>query len=176
MATSTSINITYNGTSSFVKSAPIQQQFQLDTTNVNYLRYSTLTQDSVTLTVYTSSVVIPLTQLYAAAANTLAQISWPPVILGQPISASITHPASASFYVSASAELPITYNWYSQSYSQSLSSSFSKLTASVNYSGTNTPTLIYNNSAVLDSSSSFFCVLSNASGNTTSSYAQVFVF
>ena len=176
MATSTSINISFNGTSSFIKSAPIQQQFQLDTTNIQYLRYSALTQDSLTLTIFTSSVVIPLTQLYSAAVNVLPQITWPPVILGQPNSASVTNPASASFTVSASAETAITYNWYSQSYSQSLSSSFSKITASTTqFSGGTTATLLYKTSSVLDSSSSFFCVLNNASGNTTSSFAQVFV-
>ena len=175
-ATKVAINVVYNGALNFTASAPIQRQYALDSTNRTKLRYANLTQDALTLTIFTSSVVIPLNQLYVAAISALPYMSWPPVILAQPTASTyLTHPTGSSWTVSASAETPITYAWVSQSYSQSLNTSWSYLTASTAiWKGGTTSTLTYTTSSVIDNSSSLWCVCTSAAGVTTSSIAKFY--
>ena len=167
----TSINISYNGTSSFVPQAPNQRQYALDRTNPKYLRHATLTQDCITLQVYTSSVIIPLTQLYSVAINAQPALSWPPVIISTSGSSVTTHPSSSTFMISASSETNISYRWLSSSYSQSLSGSgFFPLTSSVHqYLNPTSSTLTLATSSLSDSGSLYYCSATNASGTTKSS-------
>ena len=173
MANYTSINISYNGTSSFVPSSPSQRQFMLDNTNPQYLRYCTLTQDCIRAVVYTSSVVIPLTQLYAVCAAANPVITWAPLIVTQPTSSHQHTPSGSSFFVSESAETTINYQWYSKVIPQS--SVFYPLTGSVMYNGISSSTLNHISSSYVDNSSSFFCFVSNTSGQISSSIANFYV-
>jgi hypothetical protein len=173
------INVVYSSTSSFVPSAPSQRQFALDTTNNNYIRNATLTQDSLTLTYYTSSVIFPLQNLYQVAVGVNPILGWPPVITQQPTSSAVVHPSQSFFAISASGanNTPLTYQWYSQSYSQSLTSStaYFPLTNSVEYSGCTASLLSWNTSSLAGLSSSYYCVVSCSSGVTTSSVVQWYV-
>lgn len=173
-----SINITFTNTSSFVPAQPSQRTSIGDFTNPSFRRYCYLTGDSLTLIVYTSSVVIPLLGpggLYAAAISASSALSWPPIIITQPNSSSVTHPTKSFFVVSASAETPITYNWFSQSYSQSLSGVWSDLADGTSYTGSATNALTHSNTSIGDFTSSYFCALSDASGVVSSSTATLTV-
>jgi hypothetical protein len=172
ITTPIAISVSYVNTSSFVPSTPVQRQAFLDKTNPQYTRNATLTQDSIYLRYYTSSVVIPLQSLYVVAANALAPLTWPPIILTQPTNSIVTHPTASYFSVSASAEVAISYQWYSSSLSQSISGTYSKLSDSAHgYTGSSSPLLTYLTSSVTASNSQFFVVCSDVSGQTTSSVA-----
>lgn len=173
MPISVPITIAFANTSSFVPAAPIQRQFQLDFTNPNYVRNAQLTQDTLYLTFSTCSVLIPLANLYAVATSVLPQLGWPPLIITQPTSSTVTHPTSSFFYVSASSFTTPSYQWYSSSYSQSFSGSFVPLTASTQYSGVTSSLLGYLTSSVLDNSASFKCLVSNVSGFTYTNTANI---
>lgn len=166
-----SINIQYTTPSNFSASFPPQKTSVLDTTNPNYLRYATLATDSVALTYYSVSVLIPLSQLYQAAASASYALTWPPIILTQPTNSIVTHPAAAYFVVSASAEIPITYQWFRQSGS----GNFTSIISTGSYTGSQTPALTHSNTVTGESTSSFVCVCSNASGVTSSSIANLYV-
>jgi hypothetical protein len=172
MSNFNSINVSYNGMVNFTSSSPQQQQFMLDTTNVKYLRYATLTQDSLTLTVYTSSAVIPLSQLYAAAVNVIPQITWPPIIISQPTSSAVTHSNAVYFVVNASAELPITYSWYYQSGSNF---TWFPIVSTGSYTGSLTAALTCSSPQIpFANTASYRCVLSDVSGFTSSSIATLY--
>lgn len=177
--TSQSVSITYAGSASFTPTALQQRQFFTDRTNPFYLRSSTMTQDGVYLQVNNQSVIVPMAQLYAVAANLIPTITWPPIIITQPNSASVIHTSSSFFNVTASAEvptgMPISYQWYSSSFSQSLVGAFSQLTSSAIFTGSNTNTLTVNHTNFSMSNSQFFVVCKNISGATTSSTALLTV-
>lgn len=168
----TSINIQYNGTSSFIPAAPIQKTFIQDTTNPQFPRYAYLTQDSITVAFSTASVVIPMSQIYQAAVTASPSLTWPPIIITQPNpSQFVTHPTSVFFGVSASAELPISYQWYYQSGSGNFTTIASSVSSS-NYAGATTNALTCSTTnANYQNTASYVCVLSDAAGQTTSSIA-----
>lgn len=171
----TSINIAFNGTNSFIPTSPITKCISQDQTNPQFLRYYYSTQDCLTMVYYTSSVVIPNSQLYAAGVAINPALTWPPIILGNPTSSIVTHPAAAFFAISASAELPISYSWFSQSFSQSFSGSWSQLVDGAVYTGSSTPALTHSRTVVGDSGSGYVCVATNTVGTTSSSIATLFV-
>lgn len=170
----TSINIGFTTTSSFVPNAiPSQKITILDTTNTSYLRYSYLTNDSLIMVVYTSSVTIPLSQLYQAATSASPVISWPPIILTQPAPLqTVTHPSPVFFTISASAQTGISYQWQYQSGS----TIWSNVTSTGQYTGSATPALTSSTTNVaLQGTSSYRCLCSCVSGVTTSSISNLFV-
>lgn len=178
MATPTAINVTSAGAVNFTASAPIQRTFTINASNPAYLRNSVLSQDCITFTYYTSSVVIPLTNLYGVVAGVVPQLTYAPIILTQPTgSQTVVHPTSSFFFISASAETSITYQWFSQSFSQSLVSTTNYYTLSNGgpYTGSTTAALTHSFTSTTDSSSSYLCVASNIRGSTTSSISTLYV-
>ena len=175
-----SIAVSYSGTSSFSPAyQPAQKQFVLDKTNSSYVRNATLTSDSLYLQYFTSSVVISLANLYAVAASANPALSWAPVVVINPTASTVTHPTAAYFSVSAS-QAPnsfttMSYQWFSSSYSQSLSGSFSPLTSSTNYYNVTTTNLTVATTSVAMNQSQYFCNVSNISGVTTSTAALLTV-
>jgi hypothetical protein len=179
MSNINTISVTYSGTSSFVPSAPSQRQFALDTTNNQYIRNATLTQDALTLNYYTSSVIISLQNLYQIAVGVNSNLGWPPVIITQPTSSTVTHPTSSIFLASASAanNSNVNYQWFSSSYSQSLvgSGSFPLTSSNYSYSGTSGSLLTLLTSSLSDNASTYYCLINCISGNTTSNIATLTV-
>ena len=176
---STSINIAFTTTNSFVPAAPAQKIYSLYGANQAYLRYMYLSQDCLTLVFNSSSVVIPQTQLWLAAASALPVLTYPPVIGTQPTSSiTVTHPTSASFVVSASAETAITYQWYYTSASIGPIVLSGANTGSIygSYTGSQSPALTCSNTSVsVNKSASYLCVVSNTSGATSSSVGNLYV-
>jgi|HubBroStandDraft_5_1064220.scaffolds.fasta_scaffold31126_2 hypothetical protein len=171
------INVGFTTTSSFVPNPQQARLNFLDKTNPLYVRNSTLTNDALYLQVYTASVAIPMSVLYSVATTVLPALTWPPILITNPTNSVVTHPQSASFSISASAETPINYQWYSQSFAQALTSStYYPLTNSAGkITGATSNLLTFITSSVGISTSSFLCVASNVSGQATSSYAYLFV-
>jgi hypothetical protein len=173
------INVAFTTTSSFTPAAPVQRQFFIDSNVANYYRNATLTQDSLYLSYYTTSIVIPLTVLYNAAATYNSWLSWAPFIITEPSNSFVTHPATATFKVTASSNFSIAYQWYSQSYSQSVTSStvYYPLTASAGvFLGVTGSILYVFNTSQSMSTSSFYCQVSNNSGITNTSTATLYVY
>lgn len=167
MSQQTSVNIAFTSTGSFVPGAVQRKMTMIDNTNRNFPRYAYMTQDTFGLVFATSSVVIPLSQIYAAAVSGSPFLSWPPVILTQPTSSTVTHPTASYFVVSASAELPISYAWFYSSGSVS----WTPVSGS-NYTGSLTNALTSSTTNVAtQNTASYMCVLTNAAGTTSSSVA-----
>lgn len=178
MQTPIAINVTSSGTVNFTASAPIQRTFTINASNPSYLRNAVLSQDCITFTYYTASAVIPLTSLYGVAASAVPQLTYQPVILQQPTGSQlVVHPTSSFFFVSASAETGITYQWFSQSFSQSLVSptNYFSLNNGGPYTGSTTAAMTHSFTSTVDNSSSYLCVASNVRGNTTSSVSVLYV-
>ena len=177
----TSINVAFTNTSSFVFGTPSQQVTILDSTNPAYLRQVYLTQQGVKISRASAGIVvgIPLYTLFAAAGEAVPGITWPPIIVTQPTSsANVTHPATASLFISASDEPALygsndmTYQWYVQPSGSSTWSTPSN-TGNVNYQGATTTNL---SASFITSTIPYYyyeCVVSNPSGNTTSSISKV---
>lgn len=170
---STSINVNFVGTSSFTPAAPSQRTYIINNNLYGYNRYAYLSQDSLTMVYYTSSVVIPFTQLFQAAASASSAITWPPVMVTQPTSSlTVTHPAPFYLSISASSEVPATYQWQWQSSSLS---GYTNATAS-QFTGSTTPNLTCSVTAVgLENSASFYCIVQNSAGNVTSSTSTTYI-
>jgi len=169
-----SINIQFTTTSSTTFGSPIQQQTFLDTTNRNYLRTMFVSQDGVKLVRGPNVVQVPMAQLFSAAVSYNPGLTWPPLILNQPTSSTGSPPSTSSFFVSASSELAITYQWYSGS---SSSGSWSALTdhafSGNTILGSTTATLTLKASDTLSLAKYYECILTNGSGNTTSSVVSL---
>jgi hypothetical protein len=167
-----SLNIAYTSTSSYQPTQAVQQITILDTTNTKFLRQAFLSNQGIKLVHVTASVFIPISQLFAAAYTySPTQFTWPPVIITQPTgSLTVIHPTTATFSVSASSELPITYSW---NYQLSGSNTWNTLPVASG-SNTNTITLACPNQTPLNSSS-YACYLYNLAGATTSSYGKLYV-
>jgi hypothetical protein len=177
--TSISANILANGTSSFVPSAPSQRTYILNTTNNNYIRNAILTQDSLTLTYVTTSVVFPLNTvggLYQVASTLVSALSYPPIIYSQPTSSTVVHANPVSFAVSASAEFnSATFQWASASATALLTNTFTPLTNSAIYTGVTSSFLTNTNTVIADSGSAYKCIVSGIGGTVSSSYASLYV-
>ena len=170
------ITVQFLATASFTAQAPTQRQFQLDFTNPTYARNATLTQDCITVSYYTCSVQIPLSNLYQVATEVQPGLSWPPIITLQPTSSNLVHTASGQFALSASSFTTYNVQWYSQSYQQSLTSSaFYPLTNSSVYSGVSTNLLTYLTSSTGTTGSSYYAIVSNTSGQATTNTVQFFI-
>ena len=176
--TNTSCNVSFAGFTNFTASFPPAQRIIVgNSSNPLYLRYALMTQDSVQLVYYSASVTIPMDALYQVAFAAQPALTFPPVINVQP-SASfqiITAPASASFYLSASSEIPVNYQWWVQ---PSGSSSWFLPTASIgHYSFQGTSSNAFTASFPVNTlpSWSFECVITSSAGNTTSSVAILYV-
>jgi hypothetical protein len=178
MNTSVSAIITATGTSSFVAGAPQQRSYMLNTRNPQYMRNAVLTQDCLTLTYYTTSVVFPLTApggLYQAAAQLVGGLTYPPIILTQPTNSIVTHPTSSYFSISASVEYgTASYQWYSSSFSSSYI--FVPLTNSINFTGCTSSLLVDVTSSVSDSGSTYYCRVGDIGGYVTSSIASSIIY
>ena len=172
MATS-ALTVTFGGLINFTASyPPAQRIITLNSSNPNYLRYALLTNDSLQIVYYTSSATIPLDSLYTAAFASNPALTYPPVILVNPISSTVTHPSPAYFSVTATAETPITYQWYWQSASLS---SYVPCPISL-FAGTASAALTCSATVIAtENSASFYCSASNISGITTSSAANLYV-
>ncbi len=171
MAIST-ININYAGSNTtFTSSAPVQQITILDSTNPVFLRNAFVTDKSVILKRGGSVVTIPLSQLFGAAATADPTMTWKPIITTQPtVNNTITHPATGSFTISASAETSLTYSWY---YHTSGSVTWTSLPAS---SGSNTATIkMLCPLATPLNNSSYICYVNNTTGNVTSSVGTLYI-
>ena len=180
MATITSINISYSSTGSFVPiTLPAQRTSVIDTTNRAYPRYATLASDSVRLVYYTASVVIPLSQLFSVAATALPTMTWAPIIVTQPTaSVAVTHPASASFFVSASSEIPMTYVWYYTSASIGPIALSGSNSGSIygSYTGSLTSALTCSTTSITtQKTASYYCIVSNAAGSTPTNTVYLYV-
>ena len=174
-----SISVIFNQTSSFSSWAPVQRTAIIDTTNPVYPRYSLLSTGAVTLVYQSQSVVIPLANLYAAAVSAYPILSWPPVIGVQPTSSAVTHSNAVYFRVSSSSsETAVTYQWF---YNTGSNSNYFPIAASdpvnwKNYTGSLTPALTSSVTTLLSqSNANYLCVLTNSSGQTTSSIANLIV-
>lgn len=171
-----SISVAYITSSNFIPTILPSQRFNvLDTTNPKYLRYFSLQNDSIILSVYTASIAVPLYGTGSLASAIVAFnpiFTWPPLIITQPTSSTVTHPAPVYFSVSASAELPVTYQWYYQSGS----ATWYSIVSTGSYTGSQTPALTSSvTSLAVQNTSSYVCVMTDASGQTTSSIVNLFV-
>jgi hypothetical protein len=163
---------------SFTPTVTQQLQFITDKTNPFYLRHMNLTQDGLYMQIGTGSVFISKSNLYGVASQALTVLTWPPIIQIEPTSSIVTHTAAVYFVASASVAQytpNATVQWYSSSYAQSLVGQFSTLTNTGIYNGTTTNALSCSATSTSMNQSQFFCVYSNASGNTTSSLAALTV-
>lgn len=166
------INVQFSGYTNFTASAPAQRVMVLNTNNNQYLRYAILSQDNLQVVYYTSSCVIPLTSIYSAVFSGSPNLTYPPIINIQPTSSTVTHPNALYFAVSASAETPISYQWYWQS--SSLNTYVP--TPSATFSGTASAALTCSTTVVAtENSASYYCIVSNTTGGTTSSIVQSYI-
>ena len=176
MSTQASINVSFNGTSSFSPGYIGQQTTILDSTNPAYLRQVNLRQNCVVISKNSVGiqVFIPLTQLFAAAGAAVPGITWPPVINQQPTSSTITHPAPLYFYVSASDEIntDLKYQWYWESSSLS---TFVPCPTTY-FAGTASAALTCSVTSVnIENSASYYCIVFNPTGGTTSSLVNSYI-
>jgi len=173
------INITYTSPSSFSQSlTPSQRMSVLNSANTSYYRIATVQQDCIILSYYTASVVIPWQgtgSLWAAGYTANPALTYAPVIIQQPSSSqTVTHPTAVYFSISASAETAISYQWYYNSASNA--TSWYPIVSTGSYTGSQTPALTSSTTNVsFQNTSSYLCVASNTTGNTSSSIASLFV-
>jgi hypothetical protein len=180
MTTPISFNVSFNGYTNFTSSTQAQRVMVLNTNNPQYLRYALLSGDNLQVVYYTASAVIPLASIYQAMFSALPSLTYPPVIGIQPSASvqTITHGAAlgtASYYLSASAEIPISYQWYT---SPDAGNTWFLPTASVgkySYKGTSSYGLTASFAVNTQPSWSYECVVSNAAGATTSSTATLYI-
>lgn len=169
------INIQYVETSSVTFTAPIQQMTFLDSTNRQYLRQLFVSQDGIKLVRGSNVVLIPAAQLWAAGSSYNPYLTWPPKIVTQPTSASANAPNSVDFSVSASSEIATTYEWQMQGAASSSFETLPIVSQSI-WTGSATENLHISASDLGLDQSQFRCVLTNASGQTTSSAVILYVY
>lgn len=170
MSSPTAFNISFSGYTNFTSSTQAQRVMVLNTNNPQYLRYALLSGDCLQVVYYTSSATIPLASIYQAMFSASSALTYAPVINTQPTSSqTITHPATASIFISASAEIPITSQWYVQP--SGSSNWFLPTSSDGNYSYSGTSSFALTASFVVNTIPyyNYECVVSNSSGNTTSS-------
>lgn len=164
------INVEYSAPVNFTASFPPAQRIIAgNNSNPMYLRYAILTQDSLQMTYYTASVVIPIDSLYSAAFSASPALTYPPTILQQPANTSMTAPGTVSFTVTALSELALTYQWYVQS------GSIGPFVAATSgaYTGDTTAALTASYADASTSSFNYFVYLSNSNGTLSSSVANL---
>jgi hypothetical protein len=140
----------------------------LDQTNPSYARVWRL--DSAYLTLSHAGYVagVELSAILPALLALVPQLTWPPLITVQPTNELNLAPgASASFSVTATSEISITYQWQ---VSTNGGTSFSNVSNGGVYSNVTTATM--NISSVTGLINNLYqCVCTNASGSTTSDSA-----
>lgn len=169
-------NVSFSGLTNFTSSTPSQRVFILNSNLPSFLRIWSLSQDCISFTNNNNGITtqIPLTNLIAAAAAASPLITIAPVITTQPTSSTVTHTSSSYFVVNATSETPTTAQWYSAS--ALLPNVFNPLPSpNVIFTGSLTYALTHSGTVVADASSSYLCVVSNTSGNSTSSIATLYV-
>jgi hypothetical protein len=148
--------------------APVNQTTFLNTSNRNYLRQAFLSQNGLSLVKSSSVVEIPMSELFKLAYAADPVLTYAPIIGTQPVATmSVVHPvATGSFFISASAETAISYQWL---VATSGSNTFNNLTASAFFTGSTTSKLTISASTTAFNGYQFEAVAYNTSGQTTSS-------
>jgi sugar lactone lactonase YvrE len=103
---------------------------------------------------------------------TLAAAAGPPVIATQPANQFVTIGSSATFAVTATGQLPLTYQWQCQPVG---SATWNNLSDGGNFGGSGTAALTVIQPPLTNSGESFQCVITNALGSVTSSPPAVLV-
>lgn len=143
------------------------RQSVLDSTNQNYLRTFQINGNMVILTRGQYIAGLSLADLAAILYGVVPQLTWPPKITLQPVSQTEPSGSTADFTMTASAELPITYQWQ---LSTDSGANFTNLTEGGIYSGTTASILGISDVTGLDSNQ-YRCVATNASGSTNTTAA-----
>jgi|ERR1035437_721428 hypothetical protein len=165
-------NVAFSGYTNFTSSTQAQKVMVLNTNNPLYLRYAVLSGDNLQVVYYTASATIPLASIYQAMFSASSALTYPPVILLQPTSSTVTHPNPFYMVVSASSEVPVNFQWYWQSSSLNIFTP----TPSTTFSGTSSAALTCSVTSVsVENSASYFCVALNSSGQTSSSVAYSYI-
>lgn len=152
---------------------PAQQSSTINGANPLYPRVVVLTDLGVRVQRGTTAACVQMSDLIAALVTLEPTLSWPPVITVQPVAASVTHPAGASFAVTATCEacLTLSYQWQ---HSTDGGATWSNLTNAGVYSNVTTATMSISDSTGLDGNL-FRCNVTNASGTTATSPAKLTV-
>lgn len=166
-----SINIQFVSTSSIPFTAPVQRVTLLDSSNPQFLRQVMVSNDGVRIIRGQYTIQFPMQQLFQAAISASPSMSWAPYIITNPVSQTAASSSASYFNITASAESPITYQWYSQA---SGSIGFGVVSSSAPYLGETSSSLFINPCTGLDQFQ-YLCVASDVSGQTTSSIATLTV-
>jgi len=151
--------------------AQAQQTTVLNVDNQQYPRAITLSTQGVRVNRPGVAVAFPISSLIALAIQIEPTLSWPPIITTQPVDATAIAAAAANFFVVASAELPISYQWQ---VSTNGGTTWANVPESGVYSGTQTHIMHISNTLTLNGYL-FRCNVSNASGPTISNSALLTV-
>lgn len=166
-----SINISFAGTSSVPFTAPVQRVTLLDSSNPTFIRQVMVSNDGVRIIKGQYTIQFPMQQLFIAAISASTSMSWAPYISVNPTTQTVGTNSSSYFNITASAESPITYQWYLQ---PSGSTGFSAVPNLSPYTGSTSASLFISASTGLNLYQ-YECVASNVSGRTTSSAAILYL-
>lgn len=175
-----SVNLTYGGANNIQFTRPVQQVTMLDSSNYAFLRQVMLSNDGVKIIKGNYTVQFPINQLFAVAVQAIPSMSWAPIISTQPTASQYITPsnislATASLTISASDEFnTVSYKWYVSSSESGTGWQSCVDTTNIKFKNTSSATLSasYSTAWTLDTSS-YFCVASNSSGQTSSSIGYV---
>ena len=157
-----------NGTDTW--NAPIQRTTIIDGTNPKFFRLLMLSNDGVRVTRGTIQVGFKTSDLIAAAVALEPSLSWAPQITTQPVDLTVTAPNGAGFTVTALSETTLSYQWQNSTNG----TTWTSLTDTGVYTGSNTQALAISNSTGLNNNE-YRCIVTNASGSTTTVAATLTV-
>ncbi len=147
-----------------------QQVTILNVVNPQYPRTVILSTQGVRVARLGVAVGFPIADLIAAAVVLEPTLSWPPLIVAQPVNDLVNDGGLASYFIGVNTELIVTYQWQ---FSSDGGSTWFNASGGV-YSGDTTNALTVNPSLMLNGYL-FRCIATNASGVTTSNSASLVV-
>lgn len=167
-------NVTGSNSANITWDQLLIRQSVLDSTNGNYLRNWQINNGVLVLTKGAYIAGFTLEQLAPLLVVLVPQLSWPPVITVQPVSASVAHTNPQTFSITATTEVSsITYQWQ---LSTNSGGTWANQGNGGVYSNMTTATMTITPSTVSPYNGyQFRCVATNASGSTTSSAATLTV-
>lgn len=150
---------------------PVQRTTVLEANivNPNFLRTFMLSQDGLRITQGNTQVGYKLVDLLNTAIALYPALTWPPVFTTQPVNVSVSNNNATSFFVVASSEVTVNYQWYS---TNDAGVNWNSLSDSGVYTNTNTNHINISNTYNLGNN--WYRVLANSvAGNTNSGYGTI---
>lgn len=164
-------NLTGN-VSSATWNAPAQRVTIVDRQNNRFPRNVTLTPDGLMVSKSNYSIGIPIQELLNIAGAKDANLTWPPYFLVQPSNVSVVGPNIATFSVSVSSELALTYQWQKSSDN---GGNYSNVANSAPYQNIATNALTINTANNTLNGYYYRVFVVNGSGNNTSNFGKLTV-